>query len=37
MKYLKIPLDRVAVLIGKKGSIKKFIESNTNRAIPKHK
>jgi len=29
MKYLKIPLDRVAVLIGKKGSIKKFIESKT--------
>jgi len=29
MKYIKIPLDRVAVLIGKNGEIKKYLESKT--------
>jgi len=33
MKYLKVPLDRVGVLIGKKGEIKKDLEDKSNTKI----
>jgi len=33
MQYIKIPMDRVGVLIGVKGSVKKTIEEKTNTKI----
>ena len=33
MKYLKIPLDRVGVLIGQKGETKKFLEEKSGFKI----
>jgi len=33
MKYLKIPLERVGVLIGKNGEIKKYLESKSGLKI----
>jgi len=33
MKYLKIPLDRIGVLIGKKGSVKKDLEEKSGIKI----
>jgi len=33
MKYINIPVDRVGVLIGKKGETKKFLENKSNLKI----
>lgn len=36
-EYTKVPLDRIAVIIGPNGEVKKFIEEKTFRILLKQK